>query len=106
MEIKIDFSIFDSPTSAYGSVSGSVELPNRPVVGETIALLASLEELRAVCVPLKLKVTSIEAYDPASTSDEPVYMLEDVFVPSRVSAEELSRSLSRNGGLFVDVYGD
>jgi len=38
MRIRIDVSLFDSPTSAFGNVTGYLEMPNEPKVGDYINL--------------------------------------------------------------------
>jgi len=38
MKYSIDFSIFESPVKAFGNVTGEIDLPNPPKVGEEVLL--------------------------------------------------------------------
>ena len=102
MRIDIDFSIFDSPTTAFGNVTGSVEVPSPPSVGDVVDLCADGKHL----APRgdfsgKLKVISVV---PVDDSGALLYGLEDVVVASRGQAKDLANRLETELGLFCVDY--
>lgn len=102
MQIDIDFSIFDSPSTAYGNVTGSVEVQSPPSVGDVVDLCAAGHPLKSVGgFSGKLKVISVTQVDD---SGDLLYGLEDVVVTSRVEAQELGKQLETELGLFCVDY--
>lgn len=102
MPISIDFSIFDSATTAYGNVTGSVDVPSPPSVGDIVDLRADGKHVE----PLgdfsgKLKVISVVQVDDSGAL---LYGLEDVVVASLGEAQELAKRLETELGLFCVDY--
>lgn len=102
MQIDIDFSIFDSPATAYGNVTGTVDAPSPPSVGDVVDLRANGKHVE----PLgdftgKLKVISVV---PVDDSEALLYGLEDVVVASRGEAKDLANRLETELGLFCVDY--
>ncbi|KHK54781.1 hypothetical protein PI87_14340 [Ralstonia sp. A12] len=102
MQIDIDFSIFDSPVTAHGNVTGSVDVQSPPSVGEVVDLYVGGQHLK----PLdgfsgKLKIISVAQVDD---SGDLIYGLEDVVVASRGEAQELVKRLEAKLGLFCVDY--
>jgi len=102
MQIDIDFSIFDSPTTAYGNVTGSVDVPSPPSVGDVVDLCADGKHLESLGgFSGKLKVISVAQVEDSS---ELLYGLEDVVVASRGEAQELAKRLETELDLFCVDY--
>lgn len=97
MKFGFDFSLFSSPTQAYGCVTGYVEMPGPPMPGAMIALL----DEGATGDRLALKVDSVL---PPQEGAVATLMLEDHLAEGRASAETLARRLEAEGQYFVDVY--
>jgi len=102
MQIDIDFSIFDSPTTAFGNVTGSVDVPSPPSIGDIVELSADGKHVE----PLgdfsgKLKVISVVQ---VGDSEALLYGLEDVVVASLGEAQELAKRLETELGLFCVDY--
>lgn len=53
MKVHIDFSIFASPTEAYGNVTGFLELPEAPALGDTISFLFPQREMPPPAFPFE-----------------------------------------------------
>lgn len=96
MLINIDFSIFYSPTKAYGSVTGKIDVPASTKVGDKILVLRGGS---ATTFDGWLRVTSISPM----TVGQLVMGLDDLVVSSMNDANTLSRELT-SAGLFVDPY--
>ena len=104
MNIYVDFTIFSSPTSAYGNVSGVIKMAAVPSVGTSVILLHSVpENFRPFTGALK--ATSI---DEAATDLDIVasLLLEDIVLSTQSAAEELASLLERECSLFCDPYED
>ncbi|MBV8271120.1 MAG: hypothetical protein JO067_02490 [Cupriavidus sp.] len=102
MQIDIDFSIFDSPVTAYGNVTGSVDVQLPPSVGDVVDLCSGGRQLQPFGVfSGKLKVISVAQVDDSGAL---VYGLEDVVLASRVEAQELAKKLEVELGLFCVDY--
>ena len=102
MQIDIDFSIFDSPTTAFGNVSGSVDVAWPPSVGDVIDLCADGKHVGHLGdFSGKLKVISMVQVDD---SGRLLYGLEDVVVASLGEAQELAKRLEGDLGLFCVDY--
>lgn len=101
MKIEIDFSIFDSPTSAYGNVTGQVTVASTPEVGSYVEFASSAGPIVADGFSGALRVNQIT---PVPGIGSIVYGLEDVVVPSLSVAKELGKRLSDEMDLFVVDY--
>jgi len=102
MQIDIDFSIFDSPTTAFGNVTGSIDVASLPSIGDVVDLCADGKHVG----PLggfsgKLKVISVVQ---VGDSGAVLYGLEDVVVASLGEAQELAKRLEVDLGLFCVDY--
>jgi hypothetical protein len=94
MRYSIDFSIFDSPTSAYGNVTGEVEFKDVPRTGERINVLDDL-------------VLKIATLSPVLRLDGHLVVgLEDIVLPSKIAARNLATRLEAEAGLFCIAYND
>ena len=101
MQIDIDFSIFDSPVSAYGNATGDIEVKTLPSVGDVVDLFEGRKAFELKGFTGKLKVTSV---DQVETSGKAIFALEDVVVSSRAVATELAGKLEAELGLFCIDY--
>ncbi|MFC3650353.1 hypothetical protein ACFONN_02265 [Dyella humi] len=101
MKIEIDFSIFDSPVSAYGNVTGQVSVYGAPEIGSYIDFIGSAGRIIADGFSGALRVDHIT---PVPSVGSVIYGLEDVVVPSPNVAKELGRRLSDEMDLFVVDY--
>ena len=95
---NIDFSLYSSPTTAYGNVVGEIDIDESIQKGDEIPLLATgaYEWFSG-----KLKVRSVHP------SDEPgrlLIELEDVVAPTKADAAILAKRLQVEAGLFFDAY--
>ncbi|WNH47954.1 hypothetical protein PDM28_14905 [Stenotrophomonas aracearum] len=97
MKYRFDFSLFYSPTQAYGCVTGYIETPGSATPGTLIALLEESE----AGAGLALRVNSVL---PPKVDSFATLMLEDHLAEGRISAETLARRLEVQGRYFVDVY--
>lgn len=101
MKIEIDFSIFDSPVSAYGNVTGQVSVTDVPQVGSYIDFIGNAGRIVIDGFPGALRVDHIT---PVPSVGSVIYGLEDVVLPSLNVAKELDRRLSEEMDLFVVDY--
>lgn len=94
MKYPIDFSIFDSPTHAYGNVTGDLEFSDIPQPGAEVRLLGNLT----------LKVNSVSCVQGI----EGLFLisLEDVVCLSRLAAENIGQRLESELGLFCVAYDE
>lgn len=90
MKYDIDFSIFESPTRAYGNVTGELELDSLPPVGTIVEVLQG---------KLALRVQLIN-----DVNGRPVIMFDDVVAESPQLAALLAERLEREEGLFCPGY--
>lgn len=90
MKYDIDFSIFESPTRAYGNVTGELELESLPPVGTVVEILQGT---------LALRVQLIN-----EVNGRPVIMFDDVVAESPEHAASLAERLERDEGLFCPGY--
>ena len=95
----IDFSIFNSPTEAYGNVTGKIAVPDSVNVGDEVLVLKNC--------PVKgfggrLRVSSMSQTD--SRSDGLLIGLDDIVLESLDDARALAQELENQAGLFVDPY--
>jgi len=102
MQIDIDFSIFDSPTTAFGNVTGSVDVLSPLSVGDVIDLCVDGKHMGHLGdFSGKLKVISVVQ---VGDSGAQLYGLEDVVVASLGEAQELAKRLEVELGLFCVDY--
>ena len=101
MKVEIDFSIFDSPVSAYGNVTGQVVVAGTPEIGSYIEIVGSAGRIVAAGFTGALRVDHIT---PAPDAGSVIYGLEDVVVPSLSAAKALGDKLSGETDLFVVDY--
>ena len=90
MKYSIDFSLFDSPSGAFGNVTGEIELDDLPYVGDEVPLP------RNVCW---LKVTHLTELDGAT-----LIGLEDMVFNSHADAAAFAEWLENEAGLFCIRY--
>jgi hypothetical protein len=90
MKYDIDFSIFESPTRAYGNVTGELELESLPSVGTIVEILQGT---------LVLRVQLIN-----EVNGRPVIIFDDVVAESPKYAALLAERLERDAGLFCPGY--
>src|SRR5215471_10164703 len=90
MKIEVDFSIFDSPASAYRNVTGQVNVTHAPGVGSCIDFIGSAGRIIVDGFPGALRVDHIT---PVPSVGSVIYGLEDVVVPSLAVAKELDGRL-------------
>lgn len=98
MIVDIDFSLFSSPTKAYGRISGNFRIEFMINEGDELRILREVESDWFSGV---LKVASI-AY--MHDDDKPLIGLQDVVAQNREDAMRLSRRFEKEAGLFCDQY--
>jgi len=99
MKIRIDFSLFASPTDAYGNVTGLLELPNTPQIGDRITLAG--HEFRVEHVNhFDFEFAGLKGGDAKGIS----IGLDDLVLTSRGEAKEFASRLERETGLMCDEY--
>ncbi len=104
MKIYIDFSIF-YPEGAYGNVTGYIDLPTLPKIGEQIVLFKDESSPSGVRFSGFLRLEAIlpvEGYGP----EYAVYSLADAEMHSLADARKLGNWLEAECGLFCDAYHD
>ena len=102
MKIYIDFSIYVLAGRAYGNVTGYLELPSYPKLGDGIELLDNELALQ-LGVPSHIRVQSITPV-PGYGTDKSVVGLDDVVVESEDIARNLATNLETRKGLFCVYY--
>ncbi len=104
MKIYIDFSIY-YPEGAYGNVTGYIDLPAPPKIGEAIVLFKDELSQSGVGFSGLLHLEAIlpvEGYGAEYT----VYSLEDAEMNSLDDARQLGNRLEAECGLFCVAYHD
>ncbi|WP_447786430.1 hypothetical protein [Stenotrophomonas bentonitica] len=97
MKFRLDFSLFYSPTQPYGCVTGYLEMPSNPALGQLVQMMGEGED----GVQLALRVDAVLEAD----TDQPrTLMLEDHVADGFAEAEVLACHLERTHKFFVDVY--
>jgi hypothetical protein len=94
MKYSIDFSIFDSPTHAYGNVTGEIDFLSTPKIGDEITFLNNKKQ----------RVVSLVAVQGANSGV--LVGLEDLVFHSRLEAETSARYLESSRGLFCVAYDE
>lgn len=90
MKYAIDFSLFESPTRAYGNVTGELNLEFVPYFGATVTLLRGT---------LPLRVQLINTVDGRD-----IILFDDVMADSPEHAALLAERLEQEEGLFCPPY--
>lgn len=94
MKYSIDFSIFASPTEAFGNATGEIEFPSPLILGQLVDLVDGK----------RVKITSlssdIEGWVGTSVG------LDDVVFESKEEAREFAKRLESDLDLFVVPYHD
>lgn len=106
MDVHIDFSIFASPTQAYGNVTGKLDLPALPRVGSRLSLMPlpgatpPMPSFPGVRTELR-----VEAVIPMDSPDMGVVVsLETLVLENRMQAREAARYFERAFGFFAWAY--
>ena len=94
MKYTIDFSIFSSPTEAYGNATGEIELRLPPRIGQTVDLVCGVQ----------LKITSFAENVDGWTGVG--IGLEDMVFNSREEARDFALRLESELNFFVVTYHD
>jgi hypothetical protein len=102
MLVHIDFSIFSSPTEAYGNVTGNLDVPDAIRKGDVISILMEGNDRFVKGFSGKLRVVSVDYLE--GESRKMLIGLDDVVVDSLEDAKELVRQLQEAVGLFFDPY--
>ncbi len=99
MIANIDFSIFCSPTKAYGNVTGRINVSDSVGVGDQVVVLesASVQGFSGC-----LRVLSI--LQPEGVAANLTLSLDDVVLDSVEAANTLIQQLESEVGLFFDPY--
>lgn len=92
MKVNIDFSLFSSPTDAYGNVTGVIELPAVPKIGDEISLSTHRFHVKRV-KPLEWEGNKTV-----------IIGLDDVVLNSISEAQNFAARLKRELGLTCDEY--
>jgi hypothetical protein len=95
MKIDIDFSIFCSPTDAYGCVTGTLDFEQIPDAGETVKLFDLEDQFNEFNGTLK-----VEHF----IREHNVLMFGGVVLNSSITADSLAEKLEMKYGLFVVKY--
>ena len=100
MRVFIDISLL-TPTSAVGRISGAMDLPLLPRVGE----LVSLGQAAVLGAEFsgQLAVTHV-IHRPTSSGHEPLLSLADIVSPTEALARAVGHSLEQSYGLFFEPY--
>lgn len=99
MIVNIDFTVFKSPTEAYGNFTGKLRVPDAINVGDEIKLIGD-NYSEDVC--FKIRVTSkVELND---NPGEVILGLDDVVFNSLSDASDFVNKIESNLGLFFDYY--
>lgn len=98
MQSIVDFSLFSSPVTAYGVVTGIVDVPVSTRVGDEVRLLFPNAKNDS---GLKLKVVALER---GNVDGMNVFSLEDLVVDSHEAAVFLARRFEGEAKLFCDVF--
>ena len=106
MKVYIDFSIFDSPTSAFGNITGELDVAESPVVGSKVTFEHNGLLFVTPGFPGSLRVISMQVGIDLNGNEMPSVALDDVVVGSRAEAADLADQLNRGFGLFVDIYDE
>jgi hypothetical protein len=101
MKIYIDFTVFASPTEAYSNVSGELDWPDLPRVGDWVDVRADKPAPQEM--PPTLRVTGVLAETPEYAL---IVMLDGVVTSSRSQAATVGQFCVENLGLYCDVYDE
>lgn len=99
MILNVDFSLFHSPTGAFGRVTGEINASGRIAVSDEILIL---EPGEGDWFSGALRVTSVN--ELPGDSETVLVGLEDVVAPCPEVARKLVARLENEAGLFFDEY--
>lgn len=94
MKYSIDFSLFASPTRAFGNVTGEMEFPSPPVLGQFVELVDGK----------RTKITTLVSDFEGWVGT--VVGLDDVVLESEEDARVFAKRLESVLDLFVVPYHD
>ncbi len=103
----IDFSIFIGQSEAFGYVSGELELPETPQIGDSISFPFPKSGFKAVSsadfgglliVTDRIISVGVDAPRPIALS------LSDIIATNRASAMEIATYFEKEFGLFAEIY--
>jgi hypothetical protein len=97
MIVHIDFSLFSSPTDAYGNVTGDLDI-DEPVLGAEVRIFRSDDGDWFSGI---LKIVSITQM---LNNPKLLIGLQDVVAHTREDAARIGARLEHEAGLFCDVY--
>ena len=100
MRLYIDVSLF-TPASAVGRVSGAMDFPSLPRVGEIVSLAQAA--VPGAEFSGQLAVTDV-IHSPTSSGQEPMLSLADIVSPTEALAQAMGHSLEQSYGLFFEPY--
>lgn len=106
MIVYIDVSIFSEESGAYGKISGELELPIVPQIGDLISFTFS-EKNKNIVLPAYFDgfLTVTDRVVPANVDTQNVLVsLSDVMVPTVTSAVNVMDYFESGFNLFADVY--
>lgn len=106
MEVRVDFSLFSSPTRAYGNVVGELDLPALPPVGSRLNLAPPLgSALPAPSFPGFCDRLLVESHIPSAGCDaRAMVLLESIVLDDEEQARETMRYFEQAFGFFGWVY--
>jgi hypothetical protein len=100
MRIRIDLSVFSSPTSAFGKADGEIEVAEVPKEREPFPWPSDwLAAKPAYFTPEQSLVWSV-----TEREGQPVVMLYGIVCNSVAEAQDCAVFLEDRGGLFLDEY--
>jgi hypothetical protein len=104
MKIAIDASIFTKEAGSFGKLSGPLELPCEPQIGDTISFIfpknKAVLPLPGIAGQYRIEDRILGVYEGA----EVIVMLEDITVDSIAQARALSDYLERGFDLVVTIF--
>jgi len=98
MIVHVYFSLYSSPTEAYGSVSGDLDLEPPFVVGTHVTVLRPKEQ------DWLSGSLTVESVTHEVNLEKTMIGLEDVIAQSPEDASRLARRFETEAGLFCDIY--
>ncbi|HEY2146143.1 MAG TPA: TetR/AcrR family transcriptional regulator [Steroidobacteraceae bacterium] len=106
VRVYVDFSVFLPSTSA-GIVSGFIDSPTLPRVGETISFVSPKNDVLPVSLAGFTGLLKVEhVIHRANRGDEPIALsLESVTLDSELDVSALARFLEKGFGLNFDSHG-
>jgi hypothetical protein len=103
VKVNIDFSVFSSPVSAYGNVTGILELPSLPTSGDTVSFSFSKNAALLPDVGFSGLIT-VENVIFESGGGNPSLSLASIIVKGEEKAEALMKYFENGFGFFGIRY--